>query len=359
VIEVQHLNYLGGPSEAYLLTIEPGAPDFDLTLGIDRYDLAPNSFAALNVLVNRRGYTGPIELGVMGPMGLSGKANIAANRPSGLLLVNAPGDLPMGPYQVTVQGKASIDGKPVTRMVNVRGPISQSLSGLPHPPHHLRTQLALAVKEKAPFTLAAKLEHPESAPGLPINVTITATRDPGFVEDIILNPLVGLPPTEKPPALKPIAKGQDEVKFQMTLTAKAALGEHVLFFSGKAKAQNKEFSASAPPATLVLGAPFDLKVEAPLKLTTGDKGGSKLKVSAVRKGGYQGPIAVEIRNLPANVTAAKGMIAMGQTETEIVVIAAANAPAGPKMDVNILGTATAAGNLQNASPNFTVIVEKK
>jgi hypothetical protein len=216
----------------------------------------------------------------------------------------------------------------------------------------------LAVKEKAPFTLAATFEHPEHVPGLPINVTITATRDAGFEEEITLNPVVGLPPTEKPPALKPIAKGQKDVKYQMTLSAKVPLGEHLLFFTGKTKFQNKELTAGALPASLVMALPFDLKVE-PFKLAAGEKEGGKLKVTAVRKGGYQGPIAIEVRNLAANVTAAKGMIAMGQNSTEIVVIAAANAPAGPKADVNVLGTATAAGNLQNASPNFTVTVEKK
>jgi len=86
---------------------------------------------------------------------------------------------------------------------------------------------------------------------------------------------------------------------------------------------------------------------------------AKLKVTAVRKGGYQGPITLEVRNLPANVTAAKGEIAMGQTAAEIELTAAAAAAAGNKADVNVLGTATAAANQQNASPNFAVNVVKK
>jgi hypothetical protein len=101
--------------------------------------------------------------------------------------------------------------------------------------------------------------------------------------------------------------------------------------------------------------PFDLKVEPmPLKLTPGGK--AKLKVTATRKGGYQGPIDLEVRNLPANVTAPKTSIAMDQTAVEIEVAAAAAAVVADKADVNVLGTATAAGNQQNASPNFTVSV---
>jgi len=66
-----------------------------------------------------------------------------------------------------------------------------------------------------------------------------------------------------------------------------------------------------------------------------------------------------LRNLPANVTAPKTTIAMGQNEAEVEVTVPANAAPGEKKDVNVLGTATAAGNQQNASPNFTVVVEKK
>jgi hypothetical protein len=102
--------------------------------------------------------------------------------------------------------------------------------------------------------------------------------------------------------------------------------------------------------------PFDLKVEpTPLKLPVGDK--AKLKITATRKAGYQGPINVELRNLPANVTAPKGVIEMAQTTVEIEISAAATAVVGDKADVNVLGTATTAANQQNASSNFTVSVQ--
>ena len=52
-------------------------------------------------------------------------------------------------------------------------------------------------------------------------------------------------------------------------------------------------------------------------------------------------------------------IAQGQAEAELEVSAAANAAPATKADVNVLGTAPAAANQQNASPNFTVSVQKK
>ena len=98
-------------------------------------------------------------------------------------------------------------------------------------------------------------------------------------------------------------------------------------------------AATSAPAPLVVSLPFELKAEPlPLKLLPGGK--AVLKVTATRKGGYAGPITVEVRNLPANVTAAKATIAMGQTAVDVEVTAAANAVAGDKADVNVLGTAT-------------------
>ena len=100
----------------------------------------------------------------------------------------------------------------------------------------------------------------------------------------------------------------------MTLTpaANAALGSFPFTLIGRAKYQMRDVAATSAPAPLVVSLPFELKAEPlPLKLLPGGK--AVLKVTATRKGGYAGPIAVEVRNLPANVTATKGTIAMGQT----------------------------------------------
>ena len=84
-----------------------------------------------------------------------------------------------------------------------------------------------------------------------------------------------------------------------------------------------------------------------------------VKVTATRKAGYKGPISVELRNLPAKVTAAKGTIAQDQSGTELELSAAADAAAAEAANVDALGAATALANLQNASPPITVRVQKK
>jgi hypothetical protein len=103
--------------------------------------------------------------------------------------------------------------------------------------------------------------------------------------------------------------------------------------------------------------PFELKAEmVPLKVKQGDK--VKLKITAVRKT-YQGPINVELRNLPAKTDAQKGMIAQGQTAVELEVTVAADAPPGDKADVQAAGVAVMLGNLTLTSPAFTVSVQAK
>ena len=66
-----------------------------------------------------------------------------------------------------------------------------------------------------------------------------------------------------------------------------------------------------------------------------------------------------LRAITGHLPAAKGTIAMGQNAVDIEITVAAAAAVADKADVNILGTATAAANQTNASPNFTLSVTKK
>src|SRR5262249_10706076 len=156
-----------------------------------------------------------------------------------------------------------------------------------------------AVTEKPPFSLTARFDPAEAIRGGSAPVIVTATRDAGFTEEIALT-ATGMPPTITA-ALKNIPKGENEAKGQFNVAANAALGSVSITFIGKAKSGAKEYSTDTLPVPLVVALPFVLQVEpAPVKLSPGDK--VKVKVTAVRKGGYQGPITLEVRNLPANVT---------------------------------------------------------
>jgi hypothetical protein len=367
-LAVEHLHYWGGPAEAYRVTITPYEPGFALSLFLDRYDVAQGGLVNLPlILTARRDYTGPIEVSVVGNPAFTGKVTIPANAPVApappapppavaTLPLTVKEDAPMGPYTLVIQGKATINGKEVVEYASVRTVVSQGLGNLAYPPRQLYTQLAVAVTEKPPFALTAKFDATEVLRGNAASLTVNATRAPGFMEEIALT-AAGVP-ANVAPMLKNIPKDMSEVKIQLTPAANAAVGSFPITVVGKAKAGMKDFTVNAAAVPLVVALPFDLKVEPlPVKLSPGDK--AKLKVTAVRKGGYGGPIALEVRNLPANVSAPKAEIAMAQDSVEIEVTAADNAAVGDKGDVNVLGTAPAAANQQNASANFTVSVVKK
>ena len=371
-LAVEHLHYWGGPAESYRVSVTPYEPGFDLVVGADRIDVPQGQAAVLNIIgVNRRDFPGPIEVSVVGPPGVTGQATITAgvvtkappqpNQPApavARLIVQAGPDAPMGAYPIKVQGKATINGKPVVVFATARPAVTQALAGLPFPPRQVYSQIAAAITEKPPFNLLVKLDHPEAAKEIPANVTITAVRGDGFAEEIVLTPL-DLPPNVVPAAkVLKIEKGQNEFKTQLALPKNAPVGEFAISFTGKAKSQNKDYVVTALPVSLNIGLPFNLKVEpAPLKIDAGEK--AKIKVVAERKAGYEGPITLEFRGLPTGVTAAKVNIDQGKNDAEVELTAAANSQAGDKVDVNVLGTATGAGNQQNATANFTVTVQKK
>jgi hypothetical protein len=363
-LAVEHLHYWGGPAETYHLTVTPYEPGFDLSIALDRWDVAQGGTFSLPIVVARRDYTGPIEVSVTGHPGVSGSLTIPAaagpptppNVPAGNLIISVKPDAPLGPLVLTVNGKATINGKPVVVAASVTSAVKAQLANLPYPPRPLLDGLAVAVTSKPPFALTAKVDAGEALPGVAATVTVTAVRDAGFTEEIVLAP--GALPPNVTAALKPIPKGVNEVKVTLTPAANAALGSSPFTLIGRAKVQGKDMAAMSAPAPLPVSLPFELKAEpSPLKLAPGGK--AVLKVTATRKGGYAGPIALEIRNLPANVTAVKATIAMGQSAADVEVTAAANAVAGDKADVNVLGTASGAANQTAATPNFTLSVGKK
>jgi hypothetical protein len=363
---VEHLYYWGGPTETYHLTIRPHEPGFALDARLDRWDAPQGGTVQIPVMLSaRRDYSGPIEVSIVGPPGITGQATIsagaapappppAAAAPTIQLPVHIKADVPVGAYSLLIQGKAVIQGKTVIEYASVRFPASQNLAGLPYPPRTLDRQIGFAVTPKPPFTLAARFDAPEFLRGGPASVTITATRDPGFAEEIALA-ATGLPKNVTA-ALKAIPKGQNEVKGQLQIAANSAIGQFPITVTGAAKYQGRDFGVSAPAAPLVVAPPFTLAMTpSAVKLAQGAK--TRLKVTAARKAGYQGPIGLEIRNLPANVSAGKTTIAANQQSAEIELTAAPNAAVGAKADVQVLGTAVAASNQQNPSPNFNVTVE--
>ncbi len=255
VLKMKHLLLWGGPSESYRVTIAPYEPGFDLAVGIDRYDVGQGATFNVPIFVTRKDYTGPIEVSVVGNPKLTGQVTLAAgqpqpNQPNGTVTITAAADTPIGPTEFRIQGKATINGKEVVTLLDVRALASQSLAGLPVPPRTMDERLGLAVKERPPFALAFKFDEANATPGKPIGLTVTATRAPGFTEEIALT-AGGLPANVKP-MLANIPANMTEAKMTLNVEANAPVGQSMVTLTGKAKVKGQDVSINSAPVALTI-----------------------------------------------------------------------------------------------------------
>jgi len=364
-VYAEHLNYLHGPTEVYHLSVREAAPGFDVQLTLDRYALAPGETTLIPVQPpTRRDFTGPIELVVTGPPGFSGSVTVPnappppANQPAvpiAFLPLACKGDVPMGAYSLTVIAKATINGKEVSKPATVTDVVKAGLHGLPFPPREMLTQVGVAVTDKPAFSLAVKPAGADVVRGVATNITVAATRAAGFADEIQLAPVAPTPNVTV--AVKPIPKGANEVQFPATAAANAGIGPHPIAFRGTAKVGGKDVAYYSSTATVNVVLPVEVKAEpSPLALKAGQK--AKLQVTVARKGGYKGPVDLEVKNLPVNVTAPKVTVAADKTSAEVELTAAANAAAGDKPGVQVVATAKGAGNQQATAPNVVLKVVK-
>jgi hypothetical protein len=365
IIYAEHLNYAFGPTEVYHLTVRDSTPEFDVQLQFDRVSLAPGETTLIPVVPPvRKDFTGPITLTVIGHPGFSGTVEVpnapppppnAPAPPIAYLPITCKGDVPVGAYAIRVLAKATVNGKEMTKPATVTDAIKAGLNGLSFPPRDMLDTIGVAVTDKSLFSLSMKLTNPDMLRGVAANVTVTAKRAEGFAEEIQLSPLVL--PANVAIAIKPIPKGANEVVFPVTPAANAALGALPLTVRGTAKAGGKDFGYYSSVTTANVVLPVDVKgAPSPLELKIGAK--AKLQVTLLRRGDYKGPVDIEVKNLPANVTAPKITIPADKTIGEVELTAAANAVVGDKPDVQLVGTATAAANQQSISPTVLLKVVK-
>jgi hypothetical protein len=182
---------------------------------------------------------------------------------------------------------------------------------------------------------------------------VSATRESGFDRPIVIS-TVGLP-SNVTAANQTIAPTDNEVRMDMKLSDRAALGTYAFTLVGQSQVAEGTTMASVVPPALTVVRPFELKAE-PNSLVIEQGGKAPLTVSAIRKGGYDGPITIELRNLPAQVTASKPVIAKGETTATVELTASAVAPLGVRGDVDALGTVDL-GQQQASSAPFAVKVQ--
>jgi hypothetical protein len=246
-VAAEHLNYLHGPNEVYHLVIQPAAADFEVTLGLDRFDIAPGGWAALPVtgLAKLNGFNAPIEVTVEGVPGLLGSATLpaAANpNPQAPLYIPislAPGATP-GHYPITVQATATIDGKPVTKTATVTDIVRANMAGLTNVPREMTDQLAVVVTERPPFRLELEADTPTAAAGSAVKGKVRVRRVGGFDGDVQM--VESASPAGMTVKVPTIAKDASETEVEFVVDAKAPAGAGPVVLRGTAKHQGRDFA---------------------------------------------------------------------------------------------------------------------
>ena len=253
-LEVKHWHKWGGPDEVYRLTVTPYEPGFSLSLNLDRWNAAPGGTTSIPIFVTRSGYNGPIEVSVIGAKGLSGTLTIPAGAkpptaPSGLLTLKAADDLPPGPLEFHIQGKALM-GKPVVRLAmrpqrpvaehgRPGGPAADNVL-LAGPGHHGEAALCGGRKVRCTLRDSGQADHGDGH----------GRRQAGFTAEVAVS-VVGLPVGVTAKPVK-IPAGKTEGKVTVNLRANIKVGQILLTFQGAAKHAGRDFVAMSPPAPLAV-----------------------------------------------------------------------------------------------------------
>jgi hypothetical protein len=340
---VEDLFRRGGPEFAYRVTVSPHEERFTLAASADTVNIPLGGLATITVTAVRGSFGGPIALTLLdAPAGLvATPAVIGPGLVSTVMTIQCAADVAAGKvYPVRIAGTAQAGTVQFQAVATVTDAQKAAFSGLPVPPQFLSQSVAIAVNPAPLFVL--KTDKPEIVFGKDLSATVKVISTPvaGFAEDITLAVIPVAPGVALPPgvtaAVKPIAKGTNEIEIVFTATAQAPLGQFSAVLTGTGKQGNNTVVQPIPALSLNLKAPYVLKPDfAGGNLAKGQT--LKIKVVADRNPAYAGPINLTFQNLPKGVTAAAAMIAAGQNEVEVVLTAAADAAVGAVPNVIIQG----------------------
>ncbi|MBY0231646.1 MAG: hypothetical protein K2W96_20365 [Gemmataceae bacterium] len=363
-LAVEHLHSWGGPDEAYRITVTPFAPDFSLTLAIDRFDVAPGGELSIPVYMQQAGYAGAVELSVEGNPGVTGKATIPAgppkppNVPAATLQVKA-GEIPSGPLSIRIAGKATINGAVVTRYASTRALLGTAMGNLPVTPREQWPRVGLAITEKPPFALAARAEGATFPPGKPAMVEVTITRAGDFKGEVALAAVAPIPPGITFPGAK-IAAGAASVKAQVGIAPTVKDGPATLLLQGTATHAGRPWVVRPSPLVLSVFAPppFSLTAKADTPTVAPGKPAT-VDVAIARVGDFKGEVNLALAApIPAGFVLPPVKIAAGASSAKATLTVPPTAAVGSAMLV-LQGTATHAGRVYTVKAAPVVLTIKK
>ncbi len=360
LLAVREWNGFSGPAYTYRIDTRSIDPSFTLVTDVEQINVPHGGVFVAKVTAVRNGYPGVINLELRGlpPNCQVAAAAIGEKANETTLRVTLPADVVAGKlFPLQIVGKGKMDGRELTATADTLIGLRKVLPGLTFPPPQLLSSLALGVGQPFPefFQLAAgPIEYPPLFGQATFKVT--AKRLNNFPDAITLA-VEGLPQGFQA-KVQPVAQGKADADITLTGPAELPAGEHKITIKGSGTFQNQPKTVTLSNIVLKIVAPLDVAVAAPVVIPPGGK--QKIKVTAVRRGGEQGEIAIELTNLPAGVTAPPGQkIPQGKADVEIELTAAATAAPAKADKVTAVAKAKIKGkDISVNSPPAVVEVRK-
>jgi hypothetical protein len=239
-----------GPRHLYTVRIAPEEPDFRLVLmpqtpnNPEACVLPRGGYQYWVVYVWRQdGFTGDVELSAEGlPEGVTCVTQaVGKEQREGTLVLAAKANAPKWTGKVRVKGTATIDGRKVereARAASVTWPAPQNTP----PISRLDHDLVLAVRDEAPYTLTAGLDHATVTAGERVEVPVKLKRNWADFKVPVQVAALNLPSQQgnRQQNLQPLLTlnaGSEQGRVTLNINANAPPGVHTIVLRGLAQYQ--------------------------------------------------------------------------------------------------------------------------
>ncbi|WP_254508058.1 hypothetical protein [Anatilimnocola floriformis] len=360
-VGVKDMQERGGPAFLYRIEArDTAAPDFALSVAIDRLNIPAGGTQVLQVQVNRLGYNGPIDLQLHGlPHGLTVNGNkIAAGAAIALVTLTANADIGGTTSLIQIAGTASELEPPLSRLA-----LTPDLPGSSYQPQ-FKQQLALGVTAASPIQFAWQGADTDAlllGDKLPAKLAVSrAGKTPGNVrvrllttqpmpkktikennQDKVVDDINSALRLEGDPQLK-----VTEAELVANILVPADLPQHawdLVLIADLLAADGKTVvsSIAAPVRSLLPVSPFTVELAgsdtAEGKAGAGTTG--KLAGKIQRVGSFKQPIVVTLENLPKGYAAPQVIIPADRAEFELPLVFPFGSKLGELKDVKLVAVA--------------------
>jgi hypothetical protein len=347
VLALRDLTDRGGDKFGYRVSIRPpsaaAGPSFTARLLPDASRIHREGTVKVRCEVTRAGgFDGPVRFAFADlPSGVFADPIVVPNGPaSGIMLLSASKDAPLGSFPIRLTAMGVIGGKNVTVT-------AEPLSG-----DKPARQAYLTVLDSTPYrlevaTLSASVEQGQSA-----TIDVLAVRREGFVNQIKLSVEgfnAGREQISKSFDVGEALIKDNETMGKITLKAKmdSEIGTRTIVVGGLAGLDGQLYSEYTQPIPVtVTQYPLTLSSTLPrLSLTVlppgsdSAAGEAETKIRVDRRAGFSGDVELSIEGLPEGVKSEVPKIPSGTGEVTVKLLATDKSKLGTNFNLKVVGTA--------------------